>query len=545
VSKDINFFEQEEMIMKTNSKKKLTDLFGIDSESLAKRREFLRISTSDRNIMLKLRTWANEFADPMAKEFYEWQFSFSATKVFFENFAKKHGLKLDDLRLKLEATQAEYFRTLFTGADNNWDIDYFEKRLTIGAVHDRIDLPFKWYIGSYAQYEALVYKYLKRNLRTRFRSGNYMQAIKKIMNYDMQAVGDSFLMSTIASLGLQLDKLESPRGSDRTELVPDYKAYVKTLRQQATTMANGELSDPILQEVVPGELGTAFSQMVKKVSGTLQSVVDIVTSLGEAAFNLKGVSEQLTGTAETTAAESGKVAGTSQEVNSNVHMVAGASEEMTASIREISENVNEASKIAHTAVDMANNTNNTVAKLSDSSQEIGKVISVINNIAEQTNLLALNATIEAARAGDAGKGFAVVANEVKELARETAKSTEEISEKIETIQRDTQEAVQAIKKIANIIEEISNTQTTIASAVEEQTVTTNEIARNIAEASQGSEQIAGSISSVAEGVMSTQDGAQKTQLAAQTLSELAERLAESISTFKMAANETLTIKKAA
>ena len=145
-----------------------------------------------------------------------------------------------------------------------------------------------------------------------------------------------------------------------------------------------------------------------------------------------------------------------------------------------------------------NKTNATVAKLGESSAEIGNVIKVITSIAQQTNLLALNATIEAARAGEAGKGFAVVANEVKELAKQTAKATEDISRKIEAIQNDTKGAVEAIAQIGKIINQINDIQNTIASAVEEQTATTGEISRNVAEAAKGSNEIAQNITGVAQ-----------------------------------------------
>jgi methyl-accepting chemotaxis protein len=152
---------------------------------------------------------------------------------------------------------------------------------------------------------------------------------------------------------------------------------------------------------------------------------------------------------------------------------------------------------------VAETTNATVGKLGDSSIEIGNVIKVITSIAEQTNLLALNATIEAARAGEAGKGFAVVANEVKDLARETAKATEDIGRRVEAIQADTREAVDAIAEISSVIARINDYQTTIASAVEEQTATTNEMSRNVAEAAMGSTEIAQNIVGVATAAQTT------------------------------------------
>jgi methyl-accepting chemotaxis protein len=177
-------------------------------------------------------------------------------------------------------------------------------------------------------------------------------------------------------------------------------------------------------------------------------------------------------------------------------------------------------------------TNTTVAKLGESSAEIGNVVKVITSIAQQTNLLALNATIEAARAGEAGKGFAVVANEVKELAKQTAKATEDISRKIEAIQTDTKGAVEAIGKIGQIINQINDLQNTIASAVEEQTATTGEIGRNVVEAAKGSNEIAHNITGVAQAAQSTTEGASETKRAADDLSRMANDLQRLVGQFK-------------
>lgn len=279
-------------------------------------------------------------------------------------------------------------------------------------------------------------------------------------------------------------------------------------------------------------VGSAIERTATSMRSALGEISRTTEELIASAETLNKVSQQMTASADETATQANVVSAASEQVSRNVQTVASGADQMGASIKEIAKNTAEATRVATSAVQTAETTNETIAKLGQSSAEIGQVIKVITSIAQQTNLLALNATIEAARAGEAGKGFAVVANEVKELAKETAKATEDIGQKIEAIQADTTGAVSAIGEIGTVIHQISDIQTTIASAVEEQSVTSNEISRNLAEAAKGNVDITRNVTGVAEAARVTTSGAAETMKSAKSLELMAVELKKLVSRFR-------------
>jgi methyl-accepting chemotaxis protein len=296
----------------------------------------------------------------------------------------------------------------------------------------------------------------------------------------------------------------------------------KDLSQHADVHSRDEL----------GQMGAALEDATTSLPANLEAMSGNAQVLATASEELTATSQQVTSSAGHAAEQVAAISAAAAQMSHSAQAVAAGSEEMGASIGEIAKSSTEAVPVAGDAVTVAASANGIVSKLGESSAEIGNVIRLITQIAEQTNLLALNATIEAARAGDAGRGFAVVASEVKDLAQETARATEAISQRIEMIQHDTAGAVSAIGEIGTIIGHINDYQTTIASAVEEQSATTNEMSRGVSGAATDSSQIADKVSEAVKSVNATAAGMVEARTAAAELARLSTHMQQTVDSFR-------------
>ena len=365
-----------------------------------------------------------------------------------------------------------WMENVFSG---RFDEEYLRTADRIGRTHERVGLEPRWYLGGYSFVISHLSEIIVAHSRKdRRKAGALLNAVTRALFLDMDIA---------------------------------ISVYIRTARERAAEVMNQHAS--------------RFEQDV-------HGMVEIVAS---AATELQNTAAAMSSNASSTSDQAEMVARAAETASMNVQTVASATEQLHSSIEEISRQVTESTRMSSAAVEEVTRTNEMVRSLADAAERIGAVVRLINDIASQTNLLALNATIEAARAGEAGKGFAVVANEVKSLAQQTARATEEISGQVNTVQGATRDAVEAIQAISTSISQISEVASTIAAAVEQQGAATREIARNVQGASGATTDVSANIGQVTESAGETGHSAAEVLAAAGDLSRQAETLSSKVDGF--------------
>lgn len=376
---------------------------------------------------------------------------------------------------RLKQAQTSHWGRMFSG---RFDAAYVEGVRTIGLVHNRIGLEPRWYIGGY-----------------------------------------NFVLGRLLALAAKTYKFRPKR------MVEVQRAVV------AAVMLDMDFAISVYQEALLTERQKRQDQInaaIARFDGTMRSALE---TIGAAATQMETTAGMLASGADQTSQQSTAVAGAAEEASTNVQTVAAAAEQLSGSIAEIARQVAESTSVTGGAVTEAESTASQMRDLQEAAERIGDVVKLINEIAGQTNLLALNATIEAARAGEAGKGFAVVAAEVKDLASQTAKATEEITAHITGIQEATRTAGEAIQSIGSTINRVNEIAAVIASGVEEQGSATREIARSVQDAAAGANQVSGSITGVSEAATQAGAGAAEVLGAARSLGEQASALRDEVNRF--------------
>jgi methyl-accepting chemotaxis protein len=441
-----------------------------DEQSIQLRLDFIGIDKATREALRELKPLIAEALPGILDQFYAHVMKYQqVAKLFPTEAVIRHA----------KEAQIKHWMTIATAS---FDSSYVQSVTRIGEAHNRLGLEPRWYIAGY----SMIVTALLREIGIKITQGWFGASASREKRATLQGA-----MTRAAMLDMDLS----------------VSVYLDAAKQEQQTA-------------------------MRRLAHDFESAVgEIINTVSAASTQLEGSAGSLTKTAEMTQRLSATVASASDDASANVQSVASATEEMTSSVHEIGRHVTESAAIAEEAVQQAEQTDADISELSRTAERIGDVLKLITSIAEQTNLLALNATIEAARAGEAGRGFAVVASEVKALAAQTAKATDDIGQHIVGIQAATQVSVAAIKKIGGTIRRISEIGATIAAAVEEQHATTKEISRNAQEAAGGTAKVASNITEVSRGASETGSASSQVLSSARSLSSESNRLKLEIGKF--------------
>jgi len=530
----------------------LTALYKINNTNLNLRKQFIRLGAEDIKTLKRLRGWSNRVADDLARQFYDHQFTFAPTLEFFTAYARKKGLPLADLRRRLEQSQSGYFKQIFEEAANGGDfgVEFFERRLFIGKLHNVINLPLKWYVGSYSFYERLVRRYLCRSFwYNPFFIYQAEKAIFAVFNYDMQAVTDAFFYDYLQSIGLNLTAVV--RAAENEDLSEHYDILKSTVREtlEETIHTAGMLNEASNQL---SETSKQAGAATEQIAVTVQEVAKGATQQAGAATNTVSLVSQISRAIE-------GVAGGAVEQAAAVDTSSRITHQLSAAIANVANNVEQIERVKSQVELSAVK----VREMGKRSAQIGTIVGAIDEISSQTNLLALNAAIEAARAGEHGKGFAVVADEVRKLAERASAATREITALIQSVQQVVTEAVTAMdnsavevdrqvaaisgatREMNTFSKELLDAMTTVSAVVQENTAATEQMSagsgqmlnaiEEIASVSQENSAAAEEVSAAAEEM-----SAQVTEVneSAQKLHQVAQKLQALVGRFELEASSS-------
>jgi methyl-accepting chemotaxis protein len=555
----------------------------MSEESLRERREFIGLGVKEIRSLARLTAFIQRNASKIVKEFYDYQFACPPTRRYFDSQAKQRGIPLEALREHLEQAQAKYLVEIFEEAASGrgFKQDYFEVRLRVGRIHNKIDLPPKWYIGSYTTYFMLIRKHLWRRYfylpALVFRAES---AILKVFNYDTQAISDAFTLDMMESAGMDLVHVSGD--GDLTEYIGYMKnAFAQEIRGVAEALAAGDLTieveplhkDDVIRYALKGiltslhdmigqlvknvdhlqysakllseasaESGAAGSQIamaMQEVTGGMnqqthstEQVVNAVMQMNQLIQSVQQSVHSLHTTCDTTLDSSQKIVDVIQKVTKSAQQSAksavGSAERADEGTQTVKANISLMSSIRNKVGASAKR----VTEMGQHSEQIGSIIATIDDIANQTNLLALNAAIEAARAGEHGRGFAVVADEVRKLAEKSSMATREISTLISTIQQTVSEAVSAMEEGASEVEagmqstnELERVFREIQSSVREVRVQVDQIANDSTQMSGASSAMLSSIEQMSKVTEESSHLTVKMRLEADAVSEAVESIA--------------------
>jgi methyl-accepting chemotaxis protein len=493
----------------------LAEQLRINEQNLNRRKQFLNLSQEEIELLRHYAPWAEQIAPQMMREFYEFQFNFPETRAFFEQYARKKGITLDQLRQFLERAQAGYFLDIFREAaqGGRFGVDYFEKRLRIGFVHNEIDLPMKWYLGSYKLYSDLLARYIQQSEQIPPEEGQRLfRAVVSIFMYDIQAVVDSFLVSIIKDFGLNPDEVEIRSSSQ------DLTEYLSDVRR-------------------------VFSEAIHLALGTGDTLFDAASSLTEGAHQTRLTAGQIASAVE-------QVAQLTTHQVAQLHQAAEATRQMTEGIQTVAHGADqqtEAVQRATRAIEQVGSRIHATAEkmraMGEHSQRIGEMIEVVNHIAFQTHLLALNAAIEAARAGESGRGFAVVAKEVQQLADRSAQSAKEVGQLVNQIRAVVSDTIKAMEQSIQVFEqELVSAVEEVERIVQQYREVTGQMSQNAQQVSRAmdesvslSEQTSAAAEQVSASTEQLASGAEELARWSSELHQIAERLQQALRVFRSSA----------